>query len=133
MKGLKIVLWICAVCCLLGFIAAALPWRVITAWYDWAGVRPHLGAEPITVFAFRLFLALFGMIGIFFAILARNPLGHGAMLLLAAYGLLGFGVFSFAGGIRYALPLWVYSGDVIFCIVAGVLILVFREKAMREE
>jgi len=132
MKGLKITLWICAMCCLLGFIAAALPWRVMTAWYHWFGFQPP-AAEPVTVLAFRLFLAMFGMIGIFFIILARNPLKYGAMLLLAAYGLLCFGLFWLVGGIRYryALPVWMYAGDVIFCVVAGVLLLIFRKKAMQ--
>jgi len=71
------------------------------------------------------------MIGIFFVILARNPLKYGAMLPLAAYGLLCYGVFCLVGGIRYGLPVWTYSGDVIFGVVAGVLILVLRKKAMR--
>jgi len=130
MKGLKIILWICAICCLLGFIAAALPWRAITALFHWVAVQPP-PAEPLTVFVFRLFLAIFGMIGIFFVILARNPLEYGAMLPLAAYGLLCYGVFCLVGGIRYGLPVWTYSGDVIFGIAAGVLILVLRKKAMR--
>jgi uncharacterized membrane protein YjjP (DUF1212 family) len=73
---------------------------------------------------------MFGMIGIFFTILARNPLKYGAMLLLAAYGLLCYGVFCLAGGIRYGLPVWAYYGDVVFGIVAGILLLVFRKKAL---
>ena len=132
MKGLKVVLWICAICCLLGFVAAALPWRVIAAWYQWTGVQPPT-ADPITVFAFRLFMAVSGIIGIFFVILARDPLKHGAMLPLAAYGLLSFGVFCFVGGIRYAIPLCTYFGDVISGVVAGVLLLVFRRKAMQTD
>jgi uncharacterized membrane protein YjjP (DUF1212 family) len=74
---------------------------------------------------------MFGLIGIFFLILARNPLKYGAMLLLAAYGLLCFAVFCLAGGIRYGLPVWIYSGDVIFGAVAGSLLLIFRKKAMQ--
>jgi len=130
MKGLKIILWICGICCLPGFIAAALPWPVITALFQWVGVQPPT-AEPITVYIIRLCSAIAGMIGIFFVILARNPLKYGAMLPLAAYGLLCYGVFCLVGGIRYGLPVWTYSGDVIFGVVAGVLILVLRKKAMR--
>ncbi len=130
MKGLKIILWICAICCLLAFIFAALPWGAITALCRWGGIEPPT-AEPITVFMFRLAEVLFGMIGIFFVILARNPLKYGAMLLLAAYGLLCYGVFSLVGGMRYGLPVWTYSGDVIFGVVAGVLLLIFRKKAMQ--
>jgi hypothetical protein len=70
------------------------------------------------------------MIGIFFAILARNPLKYGAMLLLASYGLVIYGIFSLVAGIRYRLPVWIYANDVIFGVVAGVLLLIFRKKAI---
>jgi len=129
MKGLKIILWICAISCLLGFICAALPWPVITTFYHWSGVQPPT-AEPTTVFLLRLCLATFGLTGIFFVILARNPLNYGAMLLLAGYGLLCFGIFYLVGGIRYGLPVWIYSQKSIFSAVLGVLILIFRKKAI---
>lgn len=130
MKGLKIVLWICAICGLLGFVGAALPWPAVTALCDWFGVQPP-PAEPISVFTFRLFRATIGLIGIFFLILAQNPLKYGAMLLLAGYGLLCFGFFCLVGGIRYGLPVWMYSGSFIFFLVMGILVLVFRKEAMR--
>ena len=130
MKGLKIILWICAIGCLLSFIVAVLPWQTITALFNWAGIEPPF-AEAITVFMFRLSLVIFGLIGIFFAILARNPLKYGAMLPLATYGLMVYGIFSLAAGIRYELPVWTYSGDVIFGIVAGLLLLILRKKAIQ--
>ena len=79
MKALKIVLWICAISCLLGFILAAFPWRAVTTLFHWAGIQPP-GAEAITVLVFRLCLVLVGAIGVFFTILARDPLKYGAML-----------------------------------------------------
>jgi hypothetical protein len=130
MKGLKIILWICAIGCLLDFICAALPWPVITTCYHWSGIQPPT-AEPNTVFLLRLYLATFGMTGIFFVILARNPLNYGAMLLLAGYGLICFGIFYLVGGIRYGLPVWYFSQKSISCAVLGVLILIFRKKAIR--
>jgi hypothetical protein len=130
MKGLKIILWICAISFLLAFILAPLPWRAIIAWFQWVGIQPP-AAAPITVFMFRISLAMFGIIGIFFVILAKNPLKYGAMLPLSAYGLLCYGVFSLVLGIRYGLPVWIYTNDVIFGLVAGVLILVLQKKAIQ--
>nr|VFJ54652.1 MAG: hypothetical protein BECKFM1743A_GA0114220_101352 [Candidatus Kentron sp. FM]VFJ55168.1 MAG: hypothetical protein BECKFM1743C_GA0114222_101524 [Candidatus Kentron sp. FM]VFK09210.1 MAG: hypothetical protein BECKFM1743B_GA0114221_100985 [Candidatus Kentron sp. FM] len=133
MKALKIILWICAIGFALAFPFAALPWPVITGFIHWVGiVPPDAAAPPITVFMFRLALVTFGMIGIFFAILARNPLGYGPMLVLAAYGLVGYGVFCLVGSIGYGLPVLAFSGDVAFGIVAGLLLLVFRKKALHE-
>jgi len=129
MKSLKIILWICAICCLLGFVGAALPLRATFGLWDSVGVQPPT-ADPITVFIFRLFLATVGLIGIFFVILARNPLQYGAMLLLAGYGLVCFGVFFFVGGIRYGLPVWIYFTKPVFYTVLGILVLIFRKKAM---
>ncbi len=129
MKGLKVVLWICAICCLLGFVFAAFPWRVISVWFQWTGAEPPT-PDAITVYVFRLFMAMLGLFGIFFVILAREPLKYGAMLQLAAYGLLAFGVFCLVGGIKYPIPLATYIGDVVFGVVAGVLLLVFRRRAM---
>jgi len=130
MKALKIILWICAISCLSGFIIAALPWQAVTAWFNLIGYQPP-SPEPITVFMFRLCLAICGMIGIFFVILARNPLKYGAMLQLTAYGLLFYGVCCLVGGIRYGLPVWIYAGDVIFGVIVGILLFIFRKKAMQ--
>lgn len=130
MKGLKITLWICGILCLLGFICAALPWNAISTLCQWFGVQPPIAA-PITVYIIRLCLAITGLIGVFFIILALNPLKYDSMLLLAAYGLLCYGLFCLAGGIRYTLPARIYAGDIIFSFVAGILILIFRKKAIQ--
>ena len=132
MKGLKIVLWVCAVSCLLGFAFAALPWNLIQGWFQFFGLKPP-ATEPMTVYMFRLCLAIYGLIGIFFVILARNPLKYDGMLLLAAYGALLTALFCLVGGIRYGLPLWAYGCDVLFCVLAGALLLIFRKKALAAE
>jgi ABC-type Fe3+-siderophore transport system permease subunit len=131
MKGLKNTLWVCAIVFLLSFIFAALPWRAITAWANQFGVQIP-DAEPWTVFWARLLCATFGMIGVFFVFLARNPLEYGGMLLLSAYGLLFLGVAVLMGSLRYELPFITYIVDVIFCFITGTLILLFRRKAIQE-
>ena len=129
MKGLKTVLWICALSCLLGFAFAALPWNFIKGSFNFFGLMPP-AKTPITVYMFRLFLATYGLIGIFFIVLATDPLKYDGMLLLAAYGILLTAIFCFVGGMRYRLPFKAYGYDVIFCAIAGVLLLVFRKNAM---
>ena len=132
MQGLKTILWICAVLCLLGSVFAAMPWPAVTAVFGWFGVDLPM-ADPITVYMFRLTMAISGLIGAFFVLLALDPLRYGAMLPLAAYGLMCYAVFCLAGGIRYELPAWSYCGDVIFGAAAGVLLLVFRKQAMQAD
>lgn len=129
MKTVKSILWICAVSCLLGFVAAVIPWKVITGFYQLFGIQP-LPSDPVSVYTFRVFLVMTGMIGIFFVILARNPLKYEPMFKLTAYGLLCFGAFCLFFGIRYQLQYWLYFGDAFFCMLAGILLLVFRKKVV---
>jgi len=131
MKGLKIILWICAISCLMGFILSVSPWRAITTFNQWTGIQPPT-ADPTTVFLLRLFMMTVGMMGLFYLILACNPLKNDAMLLFAAYGFLIFsGIFYFVDGIRYGIPSWYCSLKAISAVVLGVLILIFRRKAIR--
>ena len=132
MKGLKIILWICGIYCLSGFLLAALPWNYIINLFDIVGIQPP-ASQPIIVFMLRVGTAIFGLIGVFLIILARNPLKYGVMLLLAAYGLVFYGLIILIGGIRYGLPAWLFSGDVIIGFVAGLLLLYFRNKAISSE
>ena len=129
MKGLKIVLWICAIYCFTGIIPAVLPWNTIVALFNWVEIPPPT-TEAINVFIFRLGSAIFGLIGTFLVILARNPLKYGVMLLLAAYGLMLFGVLVLIGGIRYELPVLAYFSDVIIGIGGCTLLLYFRKKEL---
>jgi len=127
MKAAKILLWICGIGLLMGFVMAVMPWHPLMAWWEMFGINTP-NAHPVTVFMFRVCFTLFGMIGIFFIILARNPLAYGPMLPLAAYGLVFWGLISLGGGIRYGLPVWTYVGDCVFGIGAGIYLIIFRKR-----
>ena len=127
MNTAKFLLWICAIGLLTSFIIAVLPWHTLMTWFDYIGIQTP-EAHPLTVFMFRVCFALLGSIGIFFMILARNPLAYGPMLKLAAYGLIAWGLISFGGGIRYEMPVWTYVGDLVFGIVAGVCLIAFQRR-----
>ena len=132
MKGLKVVLWICGVGLLLSFPFLLVPWRVMADWCGRMGVEIAISA-PVAAYTTRGILACCGLIGVFFVILAKDPLRYGPMLPLAGCGLILVGLVCLAGGIRYKLPVIMFAGDVIFSIVAGLLILVFRARAIGEQ
>jgi len=132
MKGLQIVLWVCGIAFLLGFIFLLIPWRVMAHWCGLMGMELPLIA-PVSVYVTRLLLVCSGLIGIFFIILAKEPLRYGPMLPLAGCGLILAGLVCLVGGIRYNLPFMMFGFDVIFFVLAGKLILVFRGRALREQ
>ena len=132
MKILKIILWISAIGCLSGFINVLIPWPLITDWMLFTGVEP-IGNEPASIYMFRLGFMAYSMMGIFFAILAKNPLKYGAMLPLAACFLIGYGLLRLTFGIIYQFPVWHYIGDFIVSIAFGASIFVLRRKALSKK
>ncbi len=131
MNGIKIILWICAIECLLAFVLAALPWQTLTSMSEAAGIQP-LGASGITVFMVRLCLLLFGLFGVFFAILARDPLKYGAMLQFASFWLVIYGIYVLVAGVRYELPAWIYS-EFFFSVGFGLILLFLRKNALESK
>ncbi len=127
MKGIKIILWICAISCLLAFVLAVLPWQTLTSFFEALGGQP-LGTSGITVFMVRLCLLLFGLIGVFFTILARDPLKYSGMLQFAGFWLVIYGIYVLAAGIRYELPAWIY-GEFFFSVGFGLILFCFRKSA----
>jgi len=129
MKGLKVVLWILAILCLLCFLGVIFPWswtsKIASIW----GYGDIAGFQGLLKYAARVGFAACGLIGIFFLILVLNPLKYGPMLSLAGLGLLLLGLVSLVWGIFYTFPLWIWLCDVLFCFIFGVLILYFKEKA----
>ena len=130
MKSLKITLAVCGVLCLSGFLFAVTPWMCIEAMMQWVDLQPPNTA--LSVYVTRIALAICGFIGVFFIMLARNPLKYGGMVPLAAYGLLAYALLCLAGGIRYRLPVGAFVGDVVFGCLAGLLILTFHKQAIQE-
>ncbi|MGK7874991.1 MAG: hypothetical protein AB4426_17330 [Xenococcaceae cyanobacterium] len=125
MKSLKISLWICAIGCL-----TALPFTVFPVPMTWFGLKP-IPDIPEIMYFIRIACGVFGLIGIYFIILARNPLGYGAMLNLGAYGLIAFGLLGLILGLSLKIPLIVYLGDALFGIVLGSVIAILSSKIQR--
>lgn len=127
MKGLKIALWVTAIGCLAAIPFIFLPWAAIESIGSWFGIE-SLPDMPIAVYFFKVVFGVFGLIGVFFIILARNPLHYGSMLNLAAYGLILFGLLALIFGTSLGLPIVVYTGDGLSGLILGIIILIFSLK-----
>lgn len=131
MKGLKVVLWVCGIMMLLGFVEMLIPIRFMAEWYKPFDIE--LPLDPMTTYMVRVCQAMAGLVGVFLVILAQDPLKYGPMVLLAGYGDLFLALTVLVWGSRYGLPpLMVWLGTAAMVII-GVLILVFRGKAIQEQ
>jgi len=132
MKSLKIALWISALACLAAVPFIVLPWEIIEDIMMGFGLNP-LPDVPMVIYLIRIFSGVSGLIGIFFIMLAKNPLGYGAMLNLAAYGLIGFGFLVLILGLNLKIPLTVFVGDAVFGIIFGVVIAILSTKIKKTQ
>ena len=134
MRPLKVVLVAFGLLCLLLTAPGAVaPWSSIVHWLGLLRLEP-LPAQPFVVYCVRLSSLGFALIGVFFLVLATNPLRYRPMLALAVAGLLLTAVFAFSTGRMVAMsPPW-YLGDTLVCLLAAVLILLWwpREQQAQE-
>ncbi|MBT8339488.1 MAG: hypothetical protein HKP58_11960 [Desulfatitalea sp.] len=130
MKSLKAALWVAAIGCLSSVPFIILPWSVVERIALWFGI----GAIPndlLIIYLLRVSCGVYGMIGVYFIILAKNPLGYGPMLDLGAYGLIIFGLLSLFVGWRLEMPLKIFSGDALSGLILGIIIIALSSKAKR--
>jgi hypothetical protein len=127
MNALKIALWIIGIGCLTAVLFLFLPWAVVESMVSWSGVE-LLPDTPILIYFYKVIFGVFGLIGVFFIILARNPFKYGSMLNLGAFGLILFGLLALILGFMIGIPPIVYLGDSLTGLVFGVAILIFSAK-----
>ncbi|MFH2046773.1 MAG: hypothetical protein ABIK92_16700 [Pseudomonadota bacterium] len=128
MRSLKTALWICASGCLAAIPFVVLPWEIIQDLFVWFGIEP-IPDTPLLIYFFRGACGIIGLIGIYFIILARNPVKYGPMLNLGAYGLMVFGLLSLILGLSLEMSLKIYLGDAIFGIALGLIVAILSRRA----
>ena len=128
MKGLKVVLWILAIVCLLCFLGVISPWTITSKISSFWGYDIAEFQGPLK-YAVRAGFGACGLIGIFFLMLAFNPLKYGGMLSLAGFGLLLLGLICLVLGIYYTFSYLVWLIDILFFFIFGILIIYFKGKA----
>lgn len=130
MKSLVFVLWVTAIGCLSAVPFIFLPWSVIESIGSWFGIE-SLPSMPIAIYFFKVTFGVFGLIGVFFVILAMNPLAYRPMLNLGAFGLILFGLLALVVGLSLGLPPIVFLVDGLSGLVLGITILFFSSKFKR--
>jgi hypothetical protein len=127
MSGLKICLWITAILCLAAVFGVFLRISCWQSFIDFFGLGP-LPDSPIIGYLIRLMSACFVGIGVFFAILAKNPSKYPVLVPFSGYAAVALGIVCGITGFAEKLPnLW-FLGDALTALVLGALILVFWRK-----
>jgi FtsH-binding integral membrane protein len=130
MKCLKILLWLTAIGCLAAVPFLFLPWATVENIGAGFGLEAFPNS-PIAIYYFKIAFGVFGLIGVFFIILARNPFAYEPMLQLGAYGLILFGLLALFLGNTLGIPSIVYLGDGLSGLILGTAILFFASKAKK--
>ena len=132
MKGLKATLWITAIGCFATVPFVFLPWSILESITSFTGHDPIPDIPVVTYYVKALFITL-GFIGIYFIILARNPLKYGPMLYLGGYGLVLFGLLALFLGFTTEISPVVYRGDAVASLTLGIIILAQSSKCKKAD
>ena len=131
MRGLKICLWITGLLCLISIVGLILPLSAFESLAQWFGIE-QLPDSPLTDYMVRGMCATFVAVGFFFIMLAIRPSHYLAMILFAGIATIFLGLICLATGIMVQMPTPWILGDTLPCLVLGILILIFRQKAITE-
>ena len=123
MKVLRVLLWINAGLFFLAIPFMVLPWDSINAFIAWFGVEP-LPAVPVLMYLVRMMCGLSALGGVFFVLLARDPVRYAAMVWLVAWGLLVLGILAVVLGLAISLEPIIFMSDAAFCIDMGLVLAV---------
>jgi hypothetical protein len=121
MKFLKVVLWICGIGFMLSFIVMILPWSAIESLYGFFG-EGALPGTPVSGYVIRVMCAIVGLIGIYFLMLARDPVRYRPLLFFTSLGLIACGLLCFFIGLIVGISPLFYIGDGLFGIISGLII-----------
>ena len=130
MRGLKICLWVTGILCLLSVVGLFLPISAFESIAGFFGIET-LPDSPLVMYGIRTMSATFAGIGVFFIILALNPVKYGVIVPFSGLTSVFIGVVCFITGLAVGMPAIWFLGDTLSCLVLGVLILAFWQRAKR--
>jgi len=130
MKALKFCLWLTGIICLLSVLGMVLPIKHIEWFMGLFGIE-NLPDSPLFLYMLRSMCATYVGIGIFFTILALRPLAYGVLVPLSALFLIFVGAVCGVTGFLVKMPFKWYAGDLLSCVLLGLLILIFYPLAKK--
>ncbi len=91
-----------------------------------------LSGDPMYDYWFRMASSVFGLIGIFYFFLALKPEKYAVVMPFAGWFMIIEGVVLLIHGVRLELPPTPWYGDVGFCLVGGLGILLCMNGKQRK-
>jgi len=128
MRGLKICLWITGIACLLSVAGLFLPLSAFESIAGFFGIET-LPDSPLIMYAIRTMSATYIGTGVFFIILALNPVKYGVLVPFSGLAAIFIGVVCAITGSIVGMPAIWYLGDFLSCAVLGFLIVLFWRQA----
>ena len=130
MRALKSCLWIAGILCLLSVFGIFLPvsaWESIVKFFGAESF--HLPDSPLVEYVGRVVLAMDVVIGVYLIILALHPLKYPVLIPFTGLAAIFIGLVCGITGHATAIPRFWFMGDAVGCLLVGILILVFWQKA----
>lgn len=132
MRALKVCLWVIGVLCLIALVGLVLPMATLGSMAGAFG-NATLPKAPVVTYMVRTVSATFVAVGVFFILLARDPMRYGVMVPFAGVAAVALGVVCGIAGAATGIPLLWYLGDCVSCLVAGALVLILWRRARQLE
>ncbi|MFA5424269.1 MAG: BphX family protein [Phycisphaerae bacterium] len=128
MTGLKVILWLTGIMCLLAIIGLFISFTTFQNFAGYFGVE-QLQDTPFMNYLLRVLSVTFAAIGIYFIILATAPLRYGVLIPFSAIASIIIGAACLITGYVVKMPAKWFMADALACLILGVLIYIFWFKA----
>jgi hypothetical protein len=128
MTGLKIMLWLTGILCVLTVIGVFMPFTSLQKMAAYFDVEQPADT-PFMNYAMRTISVMFVAVGIYFIILALAPLKYGILVPFSAIATILLGVACLIIGPMVAMPAKWFVADGLSCLILGVLIFAFWKHA----
>jgi hypothetical protein len=130
MHALKICLWVTGILCLTAAAGVFLPLSACESIARFFGVET-LPNSPLIMYVIRTGSATYIGVGVFFVILATEPMKYGVLVPFSGLAAVFTGVVCAITGLTAGMPFLWFLGDSLSCTILGILVLVFWRQAKR--